>query len=501
MYEETELRSFCNRLKFPDALEAQFRSDYDQRAVPATRIALIVGLVLYAAFGILDFWGIPGEKHLAWLVRYAFVCPSFTAAFLFTFLPSSRGALQPVMSVVSFVAGLGIVIMIGVSHPSEPAYTRYCVGLLLVVMFTYTFLRLRLQWAVLSSLLVLAAYEITAVFWQHILLTRDGTLAFIHNNLFLVSANVLGSTAGYSLESFARRDFFQRRTIEAELASAREVQASFLPREFPVLPEISIAGDCRPARQVGGDYFDFLPAGPGLWFLIIADVSGKGAPAALLMANLHALIRTLPLLSAPGKLGSAINSHVYGLANESKYVTAILAVLNIPDLRLTYVNAGHCGGMVIDRDGIERALEPTGFPLGLFQGSEYEEGTIQLQPGSTVLLFTDGISERENPAGQAFGKEGLLQSALLHDRSRPSTLLDQAFRRADQFADNLEPADDATVLIVQVNQNAHQIYPEFARAVSTSHDATVPMTQDLGPIWVQSLPKTRNKKQNDAEPT
>src|SRR5215831_7165503 len=183
----------------------------------------------------------------------------------------------------------------------------------------------------------------------------------------------------------------------------------------------------------------------------MADVSGKGAPAALLMANLHALMHTLPLTSMPGKLASAVNSHVYGLTNSCRYVTAILAILDLNKHELTYSNAGHTGGFVMNTDAFKITLETTGLPLGLFPDSQYEEISVPLSRQSILLLYTDGISERENKFGEAFGEEGLLKAAVLHKRLRPSDWVDRTFQAADEFAGNGEPADDATVLIASMN--------------------------------------------------
>jgi sigma-B regulation protein RsbU (phosphoserine phosphatase) len=308
---------------------------------------------------------------------------------------------------------------------------------------------------VAASAVILVSYEVVAIFWQHILSVRDGSLAFVNNNFFYASANVLGATACYYLEAFARRDFFQRRAIEAEMESAREVQRSFLPRTFPGIPELDIAGACRPARQVGGDYFDVLPAGPGCWLLIIADVSGKGAPAALLMANLHALIRVLPSPS-PATLAAAINAHVHNVCAQSNFVTAIVALIDVRERRLSYVNGGHCGGILLGADSTAVTLASTGFPFGLFADSTYDELTIRFQPGSTIFLFTDGLAEREDAGGNAFGEDGLLQAALRHRSSPASELLNQTFREADRFSGGLDLADDSTILIVQYREQKDQ---------------------------------------------
>jgi hypothetical protein len=130
MHDERELDGFCRRLRFPDALEEEFRSDYDQRAIPATRAALAIAVLLYAAFGILDFWGLPLETQLAWFIRYGIVCPLTTAALLLTLSRSVRGVLQLLLSIVVCLAGLGIVAMIGASSPAEPAFTQYYAGLI-----------------------------------------------------------------------------------------------------------------------------------------------------------------------------------------------------------------------------------------------------------------------------------------------------------------------------------------------------------------------------------
>ncbi len=465
-----QLLPSARRLAFPASVEKLFLKDYFHNSLGSCRASLVVAFLLYAVFGILDFWGIPSAKHYVWTIRYAIVCPVIAAALLLSFLPIFERVMQLAAGIVVTTAGLGIVAMIAATRPGDPAYAHYYAGLILVVVFGFTFVRLRLRYAIVATGIVIAAYEVVAVSCQKILAQEYGVPQFLNSNFFLIAANILGIASGYFLEFYMRKDFLQRNVIESELAAAREIQQSLLPRTPPSIPGVSIAGTCRTSLQVGGDYFDVVPAARDEWTFVVADVSGKGAAAALLMANLHAIIRTCPAERGLLETAALINSHVSGLMQQARYVTAILARYETSTRTLNCLNAGHSGGILVGPDGAVEKIESTGFPLGLFEDGHWEVQRVVMNPGSILLLYTDGIVDRENSAGESYDEERLLKAALKHAASPSARMLGGILDDNDRFAGGVPAADDSTLLIVRVEPEQ-----EPTGACDTGHCARTPV--------------------------
>jgi signal transduction histidine kinase len=199
------------RLRFADDLEPSFTRHRLEQSLPFARFALILAVLLYALFGILDFYTVPVGARWIWVIRYVIFCPVALAVFGLTFTRWFRPVMQPVLAGVAALAGLGIVAMIAIAHPS--AGYLYYAGLLLVVPWAYTLLQLRFSYATWACLAIIAGYEIVAVLLQptpvHIL---------VNNNFFFLSAVIIGMVAGYTIERGLRTDFLQRRVIEAQRA-------------------------------------------------------------------------------------------------------------------------------------------------------------------------------------------------------------------------------------------------------------------------------------------
>ena len=198
---------------------------------------------------------------------------------------------------------------------------------------------------------------------------------------------------------------------DAELKTAHEIQSHLLPREIPQVKPFQIACAWEPARSVGGDYFDVLTLAPGHLGICIADVSGKGITAALLMANLQAAVRAFaPGSSGPGALCRKLNEVLCASIAPGKFVTFFYGVIDAEQLMLRFENAGHSAPIVLRGDEAMMLTEG-GTVLGLFPKSGYEERQFALQSGDCLLLTTDGVTEAANEADEEFGNEQVIVSA------------------------------------------------------------------------------------------
>ncbi len=235
---------------------------------------------------------------------------------------------------------------------------------------------------------------------------------------------------------------------EREVAEAKAIQEKLLPREIPQMAGYEIASAWQSAGVVGGDYFDILPLSEETLVLCIADVSGKGMPAALLMSNLQAAVRGLSSLSlAPNLLCSRLNSIVYRNTDSDRFITFLYAQLDGATRRLTYVNAGHNAPFVVRSDGSHERLREGGTVLGVFATRNYEMGSAQLSPGDRVILFTDGVTEACNPAGEEFGEARLLR-LLQEQRSLSADGLQAKILAAVAEFSGGRWQDDATLVVL-----------------------------------------------------
>ncbi len=237
---------------------------------------------------------------------------------------------------------------------------------------------------------------------------------------------------------------------EREIAEAKAIQEKLLPREIPQLSGYEIAGAWRSAGIVGGDYFDVLPLNEDALGICIADVAGKGMPAALLMSNLQAAVRGLSSASvAPHRLCKRLNSLVYQNTASDRFITFFYAQLDGAARRLSYVNAGHNAPFLVRRDGSHERLREGGGVLGIFDTQNYEMGTALLQPGDRLLLFTDGVTEACNAVDEEFGEARLLRLVQEHRTHGASSLQETILAAVSEFSGG-QQADDATLVVLAV---------------------------------------------------
>jgi phosphoserine phosphatase RsbU/P len=251
----------------------------------------------------------------------------------------------------------------------------------------------------------------------------------------------------------------QRERLNRELEIAREVQERLFPQELPAVPGLDYRGRCRPAREVGGDYYDFLELPEGKLGVAIGDVSGKGIGAALMMAALEASLRGQATL-AGGNLAELIgrvNRLVYEASSANRYATFFYAQYDPKSLQVTYVNAGHNPPLVLRKSGAEwqvMRLEVGGAVVGLLKSFPYQQGSFALQPSDLVLLFTDGVSEAMNPAYEEWGEERLIAAALSCDGLETAEVIARIMSAADAFASGAPQHDDMTLVALRVLANA-----------------------------------------------
>jgi serine phosphatase RsbU (regulator of sigma subunit) len=248
----------------------------------------------------------------------------------------------------------------------------------------------------------------------------------------------------------AREAEKERERIESELALARRIQARLLPDAPPQVPGLEIAGASGSAREVGGDYFDHIDLGGGRVVVVIADVSGKGVGAALLMSAFRAALLSADLPHTPvAQLATRLNGFLHRSVEPGRFVTAFVAFVDAASGAVQYVNAGHNPPLVLRADGTHEWLSEGGTILGILPESPFAAGATVLGPGDLVALYTDGVTEGADATGAMWGEERLVETVRrLHDRPA-AEMVRRIVAEVRAFEGETGPADDITMLVVR----------------------------------------------------
>jgi serine phosphatase RsbU (regulator of sigma subunit) len=241
-----------------------------------------------------------------------------------------------------------------------------------------------------------------------------------------------------------------RLSLKGELEVAREIQLAMLPTGTFVAGDAEICGLTRPANTVGGDFYDVLPLADGRVIVTIGDVAGKGSPAALLMALLLAVLRTLvdEALEAQA-LVTRLNTQICRHTPASRFITLFYGVYTPSTGEITYVNAGQNPPLLRRADGSIERLHSTGVALGMFEGSTYEAAHAVVNRGDLVALYSDGITEAENPGGVPFEESGLERFLAARGSDPPAVIAPALMKAVESHAADSRFTDDLTVLVLK----------------------------------------------------
>ena len=278
------------------------------------------------------------------------------------------------------------------------------------------------------------------------------------NSFTLLSCEEVTREVHERRRAHVERSESERRSSQ-ELELARQVQARLFPQKRPALSTLEYAAVCLQARQIGGDFYDFLELGRNQLGLVIGDVVGKGVAAALLMANLQAHLRDqsaayssrpyVPIvLEQPQRFLLSVHRHFYENTEDNAFATLFFGEYNDGMRRLRYANCGHLPALLLRHDGDLERLDPTCTVLGLFQGWDCSACERNLFPGDTVVFYTDGVTEAFNAESEEFGEARLVEALRRHRDLAPQHLLTSLVEQVRQFSPH-EQRDDITILVAK----------------------------------------------------
>ena len=259
----------------------------------------------------------------------------------------------------------------------------------------------------------------------------------------------------------------KRQKLENELSIAHEVQQQLFPRSLPNLPGIEMEAICRPARVVSGDYYDFIRISPTRLAIALADISGKGISAALLMANVQAALRSDVLRYRNGQPGghheqidtaeivSHLNLHLFRNTSDERYATFFFGVYDAETRQLHYTNAGHLPPIYVCGDKVRR-LETGGMVVGLFNDVPFQQGAVEIEHGGMLVAYSDGLIEPENVYGEEFGTTRLVDVATRNKDKSSHVIAEAMMHAAEEWSGSPEQADDMTVIVMRFSRTPQE---------------------------------------------
>ncbi len=400
------------------------------------RIALVLGIVLYSAFGILDVLIAPLSKTKILFIRFAIVTPGLLIVFILTFSDIFKKYMQTILMVITLIAGMGIVAMVGITVEADTSLYYYA-GLMLIIMWAYTLVKLRFVYAVMVCWTIVAGYEITTIFFQDMLADERLLNRFINNNFFFISSNVIGMFAGYLIEFYTRKDFLQRREIaeksielqierneladririmDDELGMACLIQEKLIPSGAP---NNNISFLYKPMTAIGGDFMDFIKfSDESKIGIFISDVSGHGVPAALITSIIKSSIhQSKKIYSDPSLMLLHLNQVLSSLT-EDIFVTAFYGIYDSNDRSIFYSNAGHHPPAVMLKNRIMTLDKSRSVPLAIMSNAElvksgrgYTNSRKVIPVNSKIIFYTDGVVET-----RSIDKQGMEFSSIFEER-------------------------------------------------------------------------------------
>jgi sigma-B regulation protein RsbU (phosphoserine phosphatase) len=246
----------------------------------------------------------------------------------------------------------------------------------------------------------------------------------------------------------------QERRLERDLSLARELQMQLLPQALPKLSHLELAAKFVPARAIGGDLYDFIPYSLSRLGIVIGDVSGKGAPAAIYAALVSGILRShAPIEPGPAEMLRAVNLSLAERRIEAQFVSLIYAVWDDEHRTLIVANSGLPRPIHVHA-GKNHVIEATGLPLGLFDDANYDEFRFKMKPGDMFVFFSDGILDARNRQGELFGREGVEKLVEKHAGESAQRVVDALFKAADEYSAGADAFDDQTVVVIKVKDGA-----------------------------------------------
>ncbi len=248
-------------------------------------------------------------------------------------------------------------------------------------------------------------------------------------------------------------DTLEKRQLDEELSMARQIQQDLLPRELPDDEDFQIAASSEPSKAVGGDFYDYLPLDENRFGLVIADACGKGMPAAMLISQIQAILKSEARTGASiSEIMTNMNKHLLRYTSARNFATLFFGIFNRKTMTLEFANAGHNNPILAKSDGKSELLQTTGPALGILHETEFATEIVQLERGDNLLLYSDGVTETMNAASDEFGEDKLSQTFSANLDKPAEALIQEILKEVNEFQHSSALPDDRTVMVLKVSK-------------------------------------------------
>ncbi len=438
-------------------LQQDYAKYHVQRSFKLMRLAAIMGMVLYILYSYLDRIIVPETASRIFMIRIG-ESLLFLLVILISFTKWIKKNYQLIISLLVFVAGLGIFWMIVISDPIGGIY--YYAGLILVIIYAHGIVRLRFIYASLMTWIIVMIYEIYVFAFS-----ATPPIVRINNSFFLVSANLLGMFSSYGLEYYMRTVFWQNRALNEknrqvmaehkrktrELNAARQIQLAMLPQQIPEHPDIDLFVSMKTATEIGGDYYDFHVAEDGTFTFALGDATGHGAQAGAMVTATKFLFSNY----------AANQDIVEFLSNASKSLGQMrlprlymaLAIGRIKGNKLEIAGTGLPPAFLFrSSNKLIEEIPLKGIPLGGYGSGFYQKKIINLSAGDSLILMTDGFPEQFNDVGEELGYDKIENIFAKVAHRSPVEIIKKFNKIAVSWANGNPQRDDMTFLAVKMKE-------------------------------------------------
>lgn len=446
-------------LKFnSELLERRYKQSIVKQSVKVARTAIILGIVLFPIFGILDIWMVPESLGTVWGIRLGVVM-LLIVMYLLTFRFVFRKHIYFFLDLLTIIIGAGVISMVLVAD-FEGGYFYYA-GLMLTIQFAHGLIRLRFIHATIVTILIAAIYLLVA--WG--IKSTPGTI-IINNSFFLFTTIVIGMFISYALEFYMRGNFWQKKLLSRqenllkieynrktkELENVRQLQLAILPRKELAHPNIELAASFKTAVEVGGDYYDYRIDDKNRICFAIGDATGHGAQAG-------ALVTASKILFSSWSSNQDIESFVNQASRAIKQMALPQLFMAMVAGRIEDNNIELAGGglppAIIHR-AKSRAIEEIslkGFPLGCVANYSYKKNTVELKHGDLILFMTDGFPELFNSGKEMLGLEKIKEAVCEVVNERPDQIVKHLNQTINDWSNDFPLQDDITFLVFKVKND------------------------------------------------
>jgi len=444
---------------YSDFSEKQYKIVSTKESLKLVRISLLLASILYLLFGILDIWLVPEHLHLLWGLRLL-VSLMLILFFILSYRKFFKKYMQPMLVVITFVVGAGIIGMVIISE-SVGGYFYYA-GLMLVIQMANGLIRLRFIYATFATFSMSLLYLFIA--WG---LKNTPVTLIINNSFFLFSTLIIGMFINYSLEYYMRWSFFQRKILNRqenllkleynrktrELEDVRQLQLAILPAKILEHPAIDLAASFNTAVEVGGDYYDYYIDENDILTFTIGDAAGHGAQAGGLVTAMKILFTGL----SPDKDILAFMKEASSAVKQLKMPKLFMSMIagRIYNSKLELAGGGLPPALMYrKKSGSIEEIPLKGLPLGFVENPSYRKITVNLNPGDILLFMTDGFPELFNSENEMIGIDKIKEVFSESVDADPPVIAERLNLTIEDWMNGTALKDDLTFLVFKVKKEA-----------------------------------------------